>query len=146
MSKQAIYVHVNNLIREGLLNSNEISYAKVLPLEERRWYKIIKRTSEELDFYTKEGLLPTVRKMYYRLIELGAMTKSKNNYTKLTVKSAEARRGIDSTFTKVTNLPKLPLDCFRDEKRIVIGETDIYNEPLKHHKTLKIISIMQFKV
>jgi len=66
--------------------------------------------------------------MYYRLIELGVLTKSEGNYDKFTRRSAEARRGVDSTYTKPTKLPRLPIDCFRDEKRKTIGETEM-SEP-----------------
>jgi hypothetical protein len=41
-------------------------------------------------------------------------------------KSAKARRGVDSAYTKGTNLPRLPIDCFVDDKRTTIGETDMY--------------------
>ena len=78
-----------------------------------------------------ERLWPTLRKMFYRLIELGVMTKSNGNYDRLTRKTAEARRGVDSTFTKITNLPSLPLYCFRDEKRATIGDTDINKYPVE---------------
>jgi len=38
---------------------------------------------------------------------------------------------VDSTFTKITNLPSLPLYCFRDEKRATIGDTDINKYPVE---------------
>jgi len=45
-------------------------------------------------------------------------------------KTAEARRGVDSEYMKKTKLPRLPIDCFRDDKRIVIGRTDVDEEPI----------------
>jgi len=82
-----------------------------------------------MEFYRTEGLYPTLRKMYYRLIELAVITKSKRSYDRFSRQSAEARRGVDSTYTKESTLPKLPIDCFLDDKRTVIGETDIDKEP-----------------
>jgi hypothetical protein len=96
--------------------------------KERKWYKVIERTGQELPFYERQGLVPSARKMYYRLIELGVLTKSESNANTFYNLSAEARRGVDSTYTKLTDLPKLPIDCFRDDKRKTLGDTDM-SEP-----------------
>lgn len=63
-----------------------------------KWYNIIKRTGEELSFYGRQGIVPSLRKMYYRLIELGVLTKTDSNYKHLAEKTAEARSGVDSTY------------------------------------------------
>jgi hypothetical protein len=125
-SKPAIYEHITKLLQDGQLNNNETTYVRAEPFEEGKWYKVIKRTGEELSFYQRQGLVPTVRKMYYRLIELGVLTKSDSNYDTLCVKSAEARKGVDSTYRKPTNLPRLPVDCFRDDNRQTIGDTAMW--------------------
>jgi transposase len=108
--------------------NNGVVYNKQPRGEESKWYKVIERTGQELPFYERQGLVPTARKMYYRLIELGVLTKSEGNYDRFCKFSAEARKGVDSTYTKQTNLPKLPIDCFRDEKRRTLGDTDM-SEP-----------------
>lgn len=90
-----------------------------------KWYKIIKRTGEELEFYDRQGIVPSLRKMYYRLIELEILTKTDSNYKHFAEKTAEARKGVDSTYTKPTNLPRLPIDCFRDDKRETKGKWDV---------------------
>jgi transposase len=119
-SKQVVYAHLKNLIVEG---NTGITYNQAGPIEKRRWYKIIERTLEELPFYERQGLVPTARKMGYRLVELGVMSKKDlDRYYRV---SAEARRGIDSTYSKPSTLPKLPIDCFRDDLRTTIGETDM---------------------
>ena len=50
-TKQAIYPHIKNLIADGELTPDETTYVKAGPLEERKWFKIIKRTGEGLPFY-----------------------------------------------------------------------------------------------
>jgi hypothetical protein len=76
--KFAIYQHIKNLLADGELSENETTYVKSDPLEEGKWYRIIQRTGEELAFYERQRLVPTARKMYYRLIELGLLTKSES--------------------------------------------------------------------
>jgi hypothetical protein len=90
-----------------------------------KWYNIIKRTGEELAFYDRQGIVPSLRKMYYRLIELGVLTKTDSNYKHFAEKTAEARRGVKSDYITPTDLPKLPIDCFRDDTRDTIGRWDM---------------------
>jgi hypothetical protein len=123
-TKQAIYPHIVNLVADGELRPDQTNYVKAGPLEERKWYKIIERTAEDLPFYERQGLVPTARKMGYRLIELGVMVKK--DFDGFYKRSAEARRGIDSTYTKPTSLPKLPIDCFRDDLRQTVGDTAMW--------------------
>ena len=105
------------------LNDNSKTY-----FENNKWYKIIERTNKELDFYGERGIDPTLRKMTYRLIELGVLQKK--DYGTFSKKTAEARRGVDSEYAKITKLPRLPIDCFRDDKRVVIGQTDVDDRPV----------------
>jgi hypothetical protein len=119
-----VYAHLKNLIVEG---NTGITYDQAGPIEERRWYKIIERTLEELPFYERQGLVPTARKMGYRLVELKVMLKKQlDRYYRVT---AEARRGVDYTYTKTSIYPKLPINCFRDDLRTTIGTTDISEMP-----------------
>jgi hypothetical protein len=69
--------------------------------ENSKWSKIIERTNKELDFYRERGIDPTLRKMTYRLIELGVLEKK--DYGMFAKKTAEARRGVDSKYMKITN-------------------------------------------
>lgn len=85
------------------------------------WYDIIERTGIELSFYTKQGLVPSLRKMYYRLIELGVLEKSESNYNHFSEHTASARRGIKRDYITPSGFPKLPIDCFRDDTRQTIG-------------------------
>ena len=71
-----------------------------------KWYNIIKRTGEELPFYTRQGLVPSLRKMNYRLVELNVIPKTDSNYNHFEY-TTEARRGVDSTYTKPSRFPKL---------------------------------------
>jgi hypothetical protein len=127
---RALYIPLTTVLRDlktlkkqGFeLNDNSKTY-----FENSKWSKIIERTNKELDFYRERGIDPTLRKMTYRLIELGVLEKK--DYGMFSKKTAEARRGVDSEYNKVTKLPRLPIDCFRDDKRIVIGQTDVDNKP-----------------
>ena len=102
-----VYAHLKNLIVEG---NTGITYNQAGPIEERKWYKIIERTNDELPFYERQGLVPTARKMGYRLVELGVMSKKDlDRYYKV---SAEARRGVDSTYTKPMYPPKTSYRLF----------------------------------
>jgi hypothetical protein len=57
----------------------------------------------DLPFYRSQGLYPMeLRQMYYRLIELGIITKSQSNYIGLSHITSEARRGCTSDFTKAS--------------------------------------------
>ena len=114
---------MKKLKEEGFeLNDNSKTY-----FENSKWSKIIERTNKELDFYRERGIDPTLRKMTYRLIELGVLEKK--DYGMFSKKTAEARRGVDSEYKKITKLPRLPIDCFRDDKRVIIGQTDVNNKP-----------------
>jgi hypothetical protein len=128
-NKNTIYAHIKQLLADGEISANETSYTKQAEsFEETRWYNIIARVRDELPFYAKEGLAPALRKMYYRLIELKVIEKSDSNYNTFSAKTAEARRRVDSTYTKPTKLPWLPIDCFIDDGRFALGGTDM-NEP-----------------
>jgi hypothetical protein len=120
-TKQAVYAMQQRLIENGELLPSEASYIKCGPPECRKWYKVVERVAIELDFYKAQGLVPTLRKMYYRLVELGVLVKSKSNYDRLSRVTAAARKGIDSTYSTKSCYPKLPIDCFVDEKRILMG-------------------------
>jgi DNA-binding CsgD family transcriptional regulator len=134
VSKYTAYEHINYLLDHGEIDKNQTRYAKVDPLEEKKWIRVIQRVHDELPFYQNQGLVPTVRKMYYRLLVLYEkdktflLTKSKTSYDQFAKYTAEARRGVDSTFTIKTKMPRLPIDCFVDDGRTTIGETDM-DEP-----------------
>jgi DNA-binding Lrp family transcriptional regulator len=129
---RALYIPSTTVLRDLKMlkkqgfevNDNSKTYFK-----NTKWYKIIERTNKELNFYRERGIVPTLRKMTYRLIELGVLEKK--DYDEFSKKTAEARRGVDSKYTKTTKLPRLPIDCFRDDKRIVIGQTDVDEEPIQ---------------
>jgi hypothetical protein len=88
---------LKELKRQGFeLNDNSKTY-----FENSKWSKIIERTNKELNFYRERGIDPTLRKMTYRLIELGVLEKK--DYGMFSKKTAEARRGVDSEYKKIPN-------------------------------------------
>jgi hypothetical protein len=65
-TKQAVFLHLKNLVVDGELRPDQTNYVKAGPIEERKWYKVAEANVKELPLYTKQGLVPSVRKMYYR--------------------------------------------------------------------------------
>lgn len=118
---------LGELKKDGFtIANNRHKYLETLRASSR-WIPIITRTNEELNFYKIQGIVPTLRKMLYRLLELGVLQKK--DYNDFAKKTAEARRGVKDDYETPTNLPKLPIDCFKDDTRILIGETDMHQEP-----------------
>jgi hypothetical protein len=160
-TKQAVFLHLKNLVADGELRQDQTNYEKAGPPEERKWYKIIERANKEQRFYDAQRIVPTARKVIYRLLELAVAArrsgasddelerqglpivpdpdvdedgykKAKHSFsTNYYGHSADARRGIDSTYTKPSYLPKMRIDCYRDGRNLtpIIGETDIGDEP-----------------
>ncbi len=96
------------------------------------WREIAQRIRDiDLPFYQGERIYPLeLRQMYYRLVTLKVMIKSKNNYMMLSHVTSEARRGRTSDFSKPSRYGRLPIDCFIDKHSpILMGETDIYKSP-----------------
>jgi hypothetical protein len=155
ISRSTVYDNIKRFQETGELTPEDIAHNKAASFNNRDWYKIIETTRRELPFYQQQRLVPSARKMAYRLIELAANVRGKNpNITTFELtqmglpdlgdpkgkeyhekktafidsfytNSAEARKGVDSTYTKRTHLPKLPLICFKDETREAIGDTDM---------------------
>jgi DNA-binding MarR family transcriptional regulator len=73
LSQTSTYRHIKKLVQSGQLAEHEVPYHKT---EEGKWYKVIERTAQGLPFYERQQIVPTARKMYYRLIELRVLTKS----------------------------------------------------------------------
>jgi hypothetical protein len=73
-----------------------------------RWEKIIQEVSKQLGVLRSQGIAPTLRTMHYRLVSMGVIGNTKNEYKELSRKTARAReKGI------------LPIDCFVDQSRTV---------------------------
>jgi len=68
---RALYIPSTTVLRDLKMlkkqgfevNDNSKTYFK-----NTKWYKIIERTNKELNFYRERGIVPTLRKMTYRLI------------------------------------------------------------------------------
>jgi hypothetical protein len=65
-----------------------------------KWLNIIKRTKEELSWFTKLGIKASLRAMFYRLYSLGLLSNTEGEYNELSKKSAAARRGREKINTK----------------------------------------------
>lgn len=120
--KPTLHNRIRALIKSGHIDKSQVHYTNAKDVD---WYSVIQRTGEELGFYESNGITEvTVRMMYYRLIELGVITKTKSNYGTFDDRATEARRGYDATYTIPANLPSLPMNCFVDDTRQTWGDTD----------------------
>jgi hypothetical protein len=90
-------------------------------IEEGKWFKIIEHVRDiDLPFYEEElGVKPTLREILYRLEELGIL--SKTEYGPLKKYTVRARKFSIYSPPGYENYPKLPVDCFEDETRFLLG-------------------------
>ncbi len=83
------------------------------------WKNIIEIIKEELKIYNKQGYKPTVRTIFYRLHSKGLISNTTSSYSSLDRATVHARED-----------DILPMDCFADNSRHVIGDfNEIFYEP-----------------
>jgi hypothetical protein len=109
-------------------------------IEEGKWFKIIQHIRDiDLPFYEKElGVKPTLREILYRLEELGIL--SKTEYGGLKKYTVRARKFSIYCPPGYESYPKLPVDCFEDETRFLLGyhnelPPESWGEFVKRHLT-----------
>src|SRR5688500_16114629 len=74
------------------------------------WKSVIQTVKEELKPYYRQGFVPGLRTMFYRLVSKNILPNTKTKYEKLSQYTAKARMdGI------------LPIDCFVDSNRNMIA-------------------------
>jgi len=87
-----------------------------------KWKKIIDDVKEELGTFYQQGYKPTLRSIFYRLFTKGLIPNTKSAYGSLDKETVKAR--LDG---------RLPVDCFSDNSRRIIGDfNEEYLEPEKH--------------
>jgi hypothetical protein len=101
--------------------SNGVKDNSKSAIEEGKWFKLIQHIRDvDLPFYEKElGIKPTLREILYRLEELGLL--SKTEYGGLKKYTVRARKLSIYCPPGYENHPKLPVDCFEDETRFLLG-------------------------
>src|SRR5215208_4766574 len=83
------------------------------------WNYIIKIIKEDLTIYYSQGYKPTVRTIFYRLHSKGLIPNDTSSYTSLDRATVHARED-----------DILPMDCFADNSRRVVGDfNEVYYEP-----------------
>ena len=95
------------------------------------WKNIIEIIREELNIYHNQGYKPTLRSIFYRLYTRNLIPNTSLAYTSLDRATVKAR--VDG---------RLPINCFADNSRNVLGNfNEIYYEPnefidrkFKHYK------------
>ncbi len=90
-------------------------------IEEGKWFKIISHIRDSvLPFYQKElDIRPSLREVLYYLEEEGVV--SKTEYGTLKKYTVRARKFSIYCPPGYENYPKLPIDCFEDDTRFVLG-------------------------
>ena len=86
------------------------------------WKEVIKSVSQELSNFDREGYKPTLRAMFYRLYSNGMIPNTPNAYDRLSKVTVEARW--KSLECNVNRDERLPIDCFADNSRAVVGDFD----------------------
>lgn len=118
-------------------------------IEEGKWFKVIQHIRDiDLPFYEKElGIKPTLREILYRLEELGIL--SKIEYGGLKKYTVRARKFSIYCPAGYENYPRLPVDCFEDETRFLLGyhnelPPESWKEFIKRHLTQLEIAIATY--
>jgi hypothetical protein len=76
---------------------------------------------DRLNFYSKQGIVPTLRTLFYALVSLEIIPNTQNDYQYL------------SKFTSIARMKReLPIDCFADQSRRIIDVNDEYVEPKEY--------------
>ena len=84
-----------------------------------KWKNIIKIIKEDLKIYYSQGYKPTVRTTFYRLHSKGLIPNTRSSYNSLDRATVKARED-----------GRLPMDCFADNSRHVVGDfNEVYYEP-----------------
>jgi hypothetical protein len=83
---------------------------------------VLSKIREQLDDFNNQGIVPTLREMFYTLVELGVIPKTEAAYHALSSHTARWRE--DRT---------LPIDCFADRTRDVIKDFDDNYEPIEDY-------------
>jgi hypothetical protein len=87
------------------------------------WKKeVMPKIKERLDFFNQQGIVPTLRTMFYALVSLQIIPNTQNHYQYLSKFTSNARmKG------------ELPIDCFADQSRSIIEDfNDEYIDPKEY--------------
>jgi hypothetical protein len=77
------------------------------------WRSIVERVSEELQWFEEQGIKPTLRTLFYRLVSLEIIPNTQQTYKQLSSNTVDAKKdGL------------LQWDCFADEGRQVLEDFD----------------------
>ena len=86
--------------------------------------KVMPNIKERLGLFNQQGIVPTLRTMFYALVSLNVIPNTQSRYQYLSKFTSKARiKG------------ELPIDCFADNTRSIIQEfSDIHLEPKEYIK------------
>ena len=86
--------------------------------------KVMPNIKERLSLFNQQGIVPTLRTMFYALVSLNVIPNTQSQYQYLSKVTSKARiKG------------ELPIDCFADNTRSIIQDfNDIHLEPKEYIK------------
>ena len=96
---------------------NSLSRSKI------NWKKeVMPAINERLNSFNQQGIIPTLRTMFYALVSLNVIRNTQNHYQYL------------SKFTSIARIKReLPIDCFADRSRSIIEDfNDKHVEPKEY--------------
>jgi len=86
------------------------------------WKSVIDRVEEELKWFEEQGIKPTLRTLFYRLVSLRVLPNTKVRYKQLSDAIVKARKD-----------ERLEWDCIVDEGRVVLEDfPEEYRIPEEH--------------
>jgi hypothetical protein len=123
LSTRSVLRHLTEL-RQDPDNNVKVNfkYKSQKPKSEFRWHKIIQVLQKEIAEYTRtRRTKPSSRTMFYQLQDLGLVKPHEDTtYTRVTVL---ARLGWTDSNGELM-YPKLGIDCFSDDSRLISGKYD----------------------
>lgn len=130
--KIAQILHVSHVTLLNRIKKRKLSIHRIRK-RSYDWKAIVNHIHDvDFPFYRNVGIYPVeLRQLYYRLIELGMITKSQSNYNYLSKVTSEARRGCTSDYLRPSRYGELPIDCiFEKNKPELLGSTDMDKRPV----------------
>jgi hypothetical protein len=83
------------------------------------WRSIVDRVSQELEWFEEQGIKPTLRTLFYRLVSLEVIPNTKDGYVYLSNRLVAVRKKRE-----------LPCDCIGDEGRESLADfEETYRTP-----------------
>lgn len=113
-------IHYDKHREKNLAQKKEYYNKTRPPRKHRDWRPIIDNIREELEYYKKLNIKPTLRTMFYRLYSKGKIYNTISDYATLSDDTTSAREASIKSLEEQEKswFGVMPIDSFSDEKRI----------------------------